>query len=1324
MVPVEEAAVWSGPFVYGIHGDGGAFSSVHLLQWAQKPRKPGQYGVIGRVTCLASAPAERGIRKGAVDVRVHFCRCRPCVVETWHPSKFLPVPMPCAHGQVLELLSEPDEAALAKYAAVPVATTVMTDGSAPAVAGMLVGANLPVESNKGKAGYIEPPTSVTGVVKEEPLPESDECSFIGKNAAPAVVGTEQVTELADGARLGSPHLAHAIARRAEEVRHPRAYIGVFEFVAFAALRKRDVLLQMKEGYHSVVESFAPFLIDSSWALTPFPLNAIVCTREGGGQWKPGVFGHAGHFIAGLPSPQAIPMDGESVQSHCMCLGLIPIFTVEDGDCGLDVMVMMDGQMRTPNARSALRLELNAHMRSIANDVRWQDVFVALQEHAGAPAATGKVTTGHGAPANAAKFEESQSRPADTSLPLPPLPPPAMSPKNLSHTPHAMGEGDVLSKALVWATGLKEPSHDLIHRVRESLTADQLVQVCELKRGTHDVVPKQLPDATAVSAVAELGKRVGAPAGQTWATLGSRMKARIADAEVFEAWATRKGLAVADKKFPRGTWKQFFADASRGDLDRRSKHRAKMRITRALKTKLKNIKPDFSSRRQDGRRRFRRYSERMRGFGAGRFHKASLVREELYEWFTDIKRSMKCRFPVRALMCQAQILTETYVVECIRGGRRADPPKITYEWLREWRQLYGVSLRKPNRRFFVPRPVLKERLEITWLNIMRVRKLATLALGYDLALYNADQSPFHMNESGSKNAGTLCIRGCGVVPLKEVHAATRSRWTVQTCVSSDFVAGQAIPPLELMFKAEGDALKKRLQTHIPEWAPWLTVVTSPKGSYQEHDVLEYIETTMHWRLQGNVPWRILLMDAYAPQMTDRVRRAAWHRKLIVSIHGGGATSVCQVNDTDLHQFLKKEYVDMETRELMEQCRMRGDICPCVRREDCVAWFSLLWFQEHYHTHAAGGFWRTGLANALDGSQDALICREAGMMWSELGMPAKRANATADVEEEFRAGRLHWSFAHVYRLIADHPKRGRRYDDLPTDEGSSTGSDGEDCDNGENDNDGVVPPLASSHAAPTVAGKADASGVLAPSVEGKSGDVGEQERCAWMNERREKLQVLEHVVTQLVAVGEDGVAATVNQAAQGEKRKIRQMEVAGPDIALAFNAEREQRHLDMLRRRHEIERGMARDKDLKGSIAELIREQDRLHEKRVRLERASTVVECMDSLKSWTAAEFGQGHGDGGTRRHARNRHDVLERLRRRAPPLPPDLANQWEFFVGNWDRFRLGGLRVRAAWGSQFLNIVNELLARMSAPSVEGNPFADWMRKELRKPSFPVAPLRV
>ena len=99
----------------------------------------------------------------------------------------------------------------------------------------------------------------------------------------------------------------------------------------------------------------------------------------------------------------------------------------------------------------------------------------------------------------------------------------------------------------------------------------------------------------------------------------------------------------------------------------------------------------------------------------------------------------------------------------------------------------------------------------------------------------------MNEAGSQNCGTLSLRGCGVVPLNELHSATRTRWTANTLVRSDFVPEQAPPPLELMFKNATDGpMRDRLQEHIPAWAPWLSVVTSPSGTYSEVELLEYME----------------------------------------------------------------------------------------------------------------------------------------------------------------------------------------------------------------------------------------------------------------------------------------------------------------------------------------------------------------------------------------------------------------------------------------------------------------------------------------------------
>lgn len=122
-----------------------------------------------------------------------------------------------------------------------------------------------------------------------------------------------------------------------------------------------------------------------------------------------------------------------------------------------------------------------------------------------------------------------------------------------------------------------------------------------------------------------------------------------------------------------------------------------------------------------------------------------------------------------------------------------------------------------------------------------------------------------------------------------------------------------------------------------------------------------------------------------------------------------------------------------------------------------------------------------------------------------------------------------------------------------------------------------------------------------------------------------------------------------------------------------------------------------------------------------------MECMKALKRWDAADLGQGHLQAGTRLHFKNRSEVLERLRRRADPLPPDLANDWSFFLKHWDRWKVGSMpdHRRDSWGIRFLNMMKELSEKMASAQAEGrgHPFADWMRSEMRQPSFCYADLR-
>ena len=74
------------------------------------------------------------------------------------------------------------------------------------------------------------------------------------------------------------------------------------------------------------------------------------------------------------------------------------------------------------------------------------------------------------------------------------------------------------------------------------------------------------------------------------------------------------------------------------------------------------------------------------------------------------------------------------------------------------------------------------------------------------------------------------------------------------------------------------------------------------------------------------------------------------------------------------------------------------------------------------------------------------------------------------------------------------------------------------------------------------------------------------------------------------------------------------------------------------------------------------------------------------------DFGQGHEKGGTKAHAANRKEVLERLRR---PIWPMIFGT-NYFMRSWDARRVMALGhfEKPAWGSRFLNTMVELHEEM------------------------------
>ena len=64
-------------------------------------------------------------------------------------------------------------------------------------------------------------------------------------------------------------------------------------------------------------------------------------------------------------------------------------------------------------------------------------------------------------------------------------------------------------------------------------------------------------------------------------------------------------------------------------------------------------------------------------------------------------------------------------------------------------------------------------------MFRDRRAAELCIGYDLAMDNVDQSPFHKNEAGSKDVCSVSLRGAPTVPslawMLEPQASNCSRY---------------------------------------------------------------------------------------------------------------------------------------------------------------------------------------------------------------------------------------------------------------------------------------------------------------------------------------------------------------------------------------------------------------------------------------------------------------------------------------------------------------------------------------------------------------------
>ena len=400
-------------------------------------------------------------------------------------------------------------------------------------------------------------------------------------------------------------------------------------------------------------------------------------------------------------------------------------------------------------------------------------------------------------------------------------------------------------------------------------------------------------------------------------------------------------------------------------------------------KFRNKSKRLGAQYYSTRSRFKRESCRRRSSGAGRRRVCSTVREMLIMWYSIIRHSVNvkvmCRFPKKVLLVKALMLQQDYYASCIRHKVQPEHVEINGTWINALLDEYRISSRRPNRKFKVPREVLKQRLKIFWLVVAVIRTVIDHHKGYDPRMRNIDQSPFHKNEAGSAECNTLALKGAPTVPLIENHADTRARWSLNSVTDScEERVRTEWPGFELMFKFQGKVKEAELQAYVASKnLPFkVSVVTGPSGSYTEEDILAFLEIWLEPWGPGR-QWEIILLDAYAPGLTDNVQRLCWRRGYINITHGGGASMILQTNDTDHHEHVRKRYIELEMQNIITKSRMQGGGMAALTTEENIDIMIRVMSDVDLHLTATAGYKRTGTTNALNGDEDAMIKNEAAV-----------------------------------------------------------------------------------------------------------------------------------------------------------------------------------------------------------------------------------------------------------------------------------------------------------------------------------------------------------
>ena len=355
-------------------------------------------------------------------------------------------------------------------------------------------------------------------------------------------------------------------------------------------------------------------------------------------------------------------------------------------------------------------------------------------------------------------------------------------------------------------------------------------------------------------------------------------------------------------------------------------------------------------------------------------------------------------------------------------------------------------------------------------------------------------------------------------------------------------------------------------------------------------------------------------------------------------------------------------------------------PSRLRGDCVRDWCSVWNQEWIHTHARDGFKRRGLNNCLSGAEDRELRGKAGDIWQELDMPAKRRLVVTDLEIAYHAKELKWEYNFIYEeVLREFPKRGQLDELLDGHDVADPMKDDEDAcseleephmdsgDEGDDGSGGEAAELCRQRLVDLRKNTIDCK-ILADLEEAElhpGALLESQPALRTVAILDSLLETAKDLPTMSEPVRRQLEYSRALAQRQLRKRKKNSAEV---DACVKRFCEKQ------VEQHAEIGRTMQRLRDLektseaaKASALAAKEELQKIKAQEAEQKRKEEEeLKALEAMKYFDAKMCGFGQEFGGNQSFQKVRFDLLERVKKKFPPLPLHMEQNWLAFRHRWD----------------------------------------------------------